>query len=236
MGKGLINTIINEFKIQKEDSSATRIRKIVSLIFWTVISVAALYSLIQIFTAPAGAREVESQPRQSQDYIITLIQCLGGVIFTLIPSLLVYFLDHRLSDEIQIFYLIFVFMSIFLGSFLNFYKAFSFWDDLLHFISGIVLTLLGYEPAKWLLKDDYNRISPFFIAFFAFGFAMILGLFWEMFEFLGDALVGTNMQRYLSYEGEMLQGREVLFDTMSDIILQFVSGLVTSVFAYRKLK
>ena len=65
---------------------------------------------------------------------------------------------------------------------------------------------------------------------------MFCGVVWEIYEYIGDGLTGSNMQKYMSYGGEIKIGRDALVDTMSDIILEFISSLFTSLFGYRKIK
>ena len=62
------------------------------------------------------------------------------------------------------------------------------------------------------------HLSPFFIAFFAFCFALAFGVVWEIYEYTVDSVAALNMQKYALEDGTLLVGREALADTMEDLI------------------
>ena len=67
-------------------------------------------------------------------------------------------------------------------------------------------------------------MTPLFIAFFAFMFAVAIGALWEIFEYSMDAFFGTRMQK------PMFDDPSGLTDTMWDMIVNslgaaFISSL-----------
>ena len=132
----------------------------------------------------------------------------------------------------------FIFGSVFLGEILDFYTRFSWWDTMLHFISGILFSLTAYMLFLSLCRDrDIRRqISPAVTVLFAVCFSAACGIVWEIFEFGADSLLGMNMQRWQSgmsdEQRSALQNisnysNPGLVDTMKDII----SDVLGSVFS-----
>lgn len=122
--------------------------------------------------------------------------------------------------EIQIFAMLFVFATIFLGEVHDFYERFWWWDLALHATSGILLGLLGFLVVYLMNESEkvdlYMR--PSFVALFAFAFAVMLGALWEVFEFAMDELAGLTMQK------PMLGDPSGLTDTMWDLIVDIIGA------------
>ncbi|MBQ2704193.1 MAG: hypothetical protein IJF58_01440 [Clostridia bacterium] len=92
---------------------------------------------------------------------------------------------------------LFIFAAEILGEISSFYIKFPHWDDMLHTANGFLCAALGFS-----LIEIFNRskklkfeLSPFFLAVVAFCFSMTIGVLWEFFEWAGDALVQTDMQK-----------------------------------------
>lgn len=110
------------------------------------------------------------------------------------------------------------------------------------------------------------KLSPLFLTIVAFCFSMTIGVLWEFFEFFCDAVVGTDMQKdhivtavtstllgqgtkeplvikgitetivngkKLQIEGYLDIG---LYDTMKDLIVNFVGAFVFSIIGYFYIK
>lgn len=144
-----------------------------------------------------------------------------------------------LPQVLMLSIIIFSYSGLFLGSGLNFYSKFWWWDDLLHTVSGVIAGLVGFLLVYYLNARHNMNISPLFVAVFAFTFAIAIGVAWEVFEFSWDWAFKTNMQRW-AYQDSMLIGHDWqgtgLRDTMSDLIVDTVGALVASVFCYRLYK
>ena len=79
-------------------------------------------------------------------------------------------------------------------------------------------------------------MTPFFVAFFAFNFAITLGAVWEIYEYTADGILGLNMQKFALEDGTLLMGREALSDTMEDLIVDGIGALVINIIGYISLK
>ncbi|WP_395332576.1 hypothetical protein WBP06_05285 [Novosphingobium sp. BL-8H] len=127
--------------------------------------------------------------------------------------------------EIQVCTVIFIFATLFLGEFRDFYIRFWWWDLVLHTSSGVLLGLLGFILLYLLNETEAvgMALRPAFLALFAFCFAVALGALWEIFEFAMDQIFGMNMQK------PMLGDPSGLTDTMWDLIVDTIGALVASV-------
>ena len=101
-----------------------------------------------------------------------------------------------------------------------------------------MLASIGFSLVTILNAEFSNRVrlSPLFIALFAFCFALSMGIIWEIYEFTMDYFLKTNMQKFITYDGTILIGQNALLDTMKDIILDASSSAVVSVLGFLSLR
>lgn len=147
-------------------------------------------------------------------------------VLTFIPSILERSIRVSLPASFQVVLLIFLFGAQFLGEIFDYYERFWWWDLLLHGWSGVLLGLVGFLLVYILneASDVGVVMSPFFVAFFAFCFAVTCGVVWEVFEYLMDIIFGTDMQK------------SGLQDTMGDLIIDTAGALIISVNGYFTLR
>jgi uncharacterized membrane protein YjdF len=101
-----------------------------------------------------------------------------------------------------------------------------------------MLGALGFILVSQLNDSEMIRVSlsPFFVALFAFCFALSCGAVWEIYEFVFDGLLGLNMQKFMTATGEVLTGHNALHDTMTDLIVDSLAALLISMIGYSRLK
>ena len=150
----------------------------------------------------------------------TLILCI-----TFMPIVLGARFQVKIPYEFETLAVLFVYLSLFLGEVLDFYNRFWWWDVILHTTSAFLLGITGFLLVYVLNEDEKVNLdlSPFFIALFAFMFAMGFGAIWEIFEFAMDELFGLNMQK------------SGLQDTMWDLIVDAIGAISISILGYRYL-
>lgn len=156
----------------------------------------------------------------SQDFLIIIT-----FILTYYPSILEKKFGVYLPKRIQLVITLFIFAAQVLGEIGDFYEKISWWDTMLHTISGVVLGLVGFLFV-YLLNEKGNlnvNLSPKFVILFAFCFALTMGVFWEFFEFGADRLLGYNMQKF------RLPGQDGLVDTMEDLIVDAIGAIIACV-------
>lgn len=210
-----------------------RRKRVVFTVVLGLLVVSIFYAVYMWFQVPSGESN-HALGRGKQDYVLMILQCLVGAIVIFLPGKVEDRFRIKIPNAIQITYFIFLFCAIFLGEVRHFYSRFPFWDDVLHFFSAIMLGSLGFILVDYLtgIKRLNLQLNPFFVAFFAFCFAMTCGAIWEIYEYLADGILGTNMQKFITYKGEVLVGREALADTMQDIIVDMLGSLTAVVIGY----
>jgi hypothetical protein len=159
-----------------------------------------------------------------QDWPNALLTALV-IVLTLLPWMLRRWFRVDVPPEFQLVAAIFVFCAIFLGTALGFYGRFLWWDTALHTTSGCLLGIVGFIAVFLINGTDHRpegmRIS--LIAVFGFMFAVTLGVFWEIYEFVADQLIpGLNMQ-------VVETGTR---DTMVDMVVNTIGAAVIAVLGY----
>lgn len=155
------------------------------------------------------------------------------IILTLFaPHILRRRLHMEIPAEFHITAVVFIFASFYLGEIHDFYHRFWWWDVVLHTSAGFLMGILGFLLI-YILNESRNihvHVTPGFIAFFAFMFAVAIGALWEIYEFAMDQFFGTNMQK------PMLDDPSGLTDTMWDMIVNAVGAIIISGIGYWYLK
>lgn len=236
MGKEKVKKI--KWKDMTKEQRSEKVKNVLGL--WVLISflVPVIFLVFKIISIDSG-NIVDGNQRTKSDYVLMLIQCLLGIVAMIIPNMVVKKKNIQIPSNMYIFYLIFLYCSIFLGEVRDFYYKISEWDTILHTFSGIMIGALGFSFVSMFNKteDLHLKLSPFFVALFAFMFAVTLGVIWEIYEFTFDGLLGLNMQKFMIEPGDiMLVGRAALEDTMEDLIVDTLGALFISVAGYFSLK
>lgn len=148
---------------------------------------------------------------------------LMGFAITFLPDILRRNANFKLPFGYEVGLMIFVAVSLVAGECFNLYARFLWWDELLHFTSGLVV---GYIALLALHIDDARKKAvsgPWFAAIFVFSLVLTSALVWEIFEFAVDQLAHGHMQYGL-------------VDTMDDMIDASVGGLIMAItgFIYYK--
>ena len=206
------------------------------LIFRIVLALLALsvfYAAYMVSVAPSGMAENEYE-RVKSDYVLMILQCLVGTIVIFLPSKVEKRFNIDIPDIMEVMYFLFLFCAIYLGEVRNFYFKVPYWDMILHGFSAAMLGAFGFIIVNFLNDTDKLniRLSPFFVSLFAFCFAVTCGAVWEIYEFLADGVLGTNMQKFITADGTVLIGREAVADTMEDIIVDTCGALIVTVVGY----
>lgn len=194
---------------------------LITLIFSIGFTVARL-----LFTQPDG--------NTHSDYTLMLTQCALGIVVLFVPDLIQRRFSCRIPNHLTILYYIFLYCAIYLGEVRSFYYLIPFWDSILHGFSAGMLGVFGFWLVDLLNESEIVRVklSPVFVSLFAFCFAVTAGSVWEIYEFLGDELLGLNMQKFRTAEGIILHGHEALSDTMKDIIIDSLGALLIAVLGF----
>ena len=188
---------------EKRLDRADKIQLVISYILQIIILGTAIFSLIR------------------KQWLNTFL-VLGILGLTFLPAIVRKNYRVFLPVEFDLISIIFIFFAVFLGEWHSYYTKFWWWDTLLHTSSGFLLGIVGFTLVYVLNaeKKIHLKMKIGFVAIFAFAFALTLGTFWEIVEFILDNLLGFNMQQ------------NGLSDTMWDLIVDGLGALVVSVIGY----
>lgn len=196
------------------------------------------FIIYKIIVSPTSNTENIEGLRVKTDYILMLLQCILGVVAFFLPNIISKKTKIVIPSNMYIVYIIFLYAAIFLGEVRNYFYKVPNWDIILHTFSGAMLGALGFSFVNILNKHEkvHVELSPMFVAFFAFGFAITLGVMWEIYEFTFDGLLGVNMQKFALEDGTQLVGRAALADTMEDLIVDSIGAFIMATIGYISLK
>lgn len=155
------------------------------------IGIRALYAVL---AALVILTLIRSAVRHEYNHVFFCILTL--ILFTL-PSLVEHKLNIQLPNVFEGIVLIFIYSAEILGEINCYYMRIPHWDTMLHTVNGFMFAAFGFA-----LLDIINRnskikfkLSAFYLALMAFCFSMTIGVFWEFFEYCGDLLFGSDMQK-----------------------------------------
>ncbi len=213
-------------------SLGSKIADIIPPFVLLTLILSIVYAIIKICLSQSGYGG-EFGERMKSDYVLMLLQCIVGVIAIMLPAVIERKWQLKISGNMTLAFVIFLYCAIYLGEVRSFYYRLPNWDTVLHTFSGAMLGALGFSVVS-LLNDRGTvvKLSPFFVSLFAFCFAATMGVIWEVYEFSFDGILGLNMQKFMIADGTALIGREALQDTMKDLIVDILGALAICTMGY----
>lgn len=224
-----------ELSPAENDVRSIKLTKLVYLFVMLSFILPIGYLILKIIVTDPG----EAAGGQGRaDYVLMLVQCILGIFVIHIPMMLAKKFRFVVPTFLFVMYIIFLYCAIFLGEVRNFYYVIPHWDDILHCMSSMMTGFFGLMTISILNRDEHIvvRLSPFFMALFAFTFSVTVGSLWEIYEYTFDGLLGLNMQKFITASGEVLVGHAALTDTMKDITVDTCGALLSSVIGYLSVK
>ncbi|MBR5307854.1 MAG: hypothetical protein IKU43_03720 [Clostridia bacterium] len=130
------------------------------------------------------------------DYYSVFLCALTLALFY-IPAFIDRTFRVKLTPELQVIILLFIFSAEILGEIGSFYTFIPWWDTMLHTINGFLMAAIGFAMIDILNNSPrfHISLSPLFVAFVAFCFSMTVGVLWEFFEFGMDFFTLSDMQK-----------------------------------------
>ena len=213
-------------------------RKIVGVFVFVSLILAIIGIAIMMIIAPSEPDLNDPNGHIKSDYVLMLSQCILGLIVILLPGAIEKKIRIEIPSNMMVLYILFIYAATFLGEVRSFYYRVPHFDTILHTFSGGMIATLGFSIIAFLNNSDKIPVtlSPLFVACFTFCFALALGGIWEIYEFLADGVLGTNMQKFALENSVQLIGREAVADTMKDIIVDAIGAFVISAIGYVSLK
>lgn len=235
----MIKLFINfEEKMNNKNNKRKRDwKKIIGVILFISLILSIIFTIIKLVNAPSEISD-NTYAKVKSDYVLMLLQCILGIILMAVPSIVERKLSVDIPNKMEVMYFIFLFCAIYLGEVRSFYYLIPYWDVILHAFSGAMLGALGFSLVCYFNDTEFLNIdlSPFFVALFAFCFALASGAVWEIYEFIADGVLGTNMQKFILADGTILLGHAALRDTMTDLIVDALSSLIVTIIGYYTIK
>lgn len=221
-------------KNREKEISSLSIQKLIALILLATLIFSLLFSIVRFITAPESLSDGAPYRKVKSDYLLMITQCLLGIVVMTLPTFINRKFNLMLPGFMCILYYIFLYCAVFLGEIFSFYYKIPHWDSLLHAMSGAMLGALGFILVDRLNRDPHVKLSmsPIFVSFFAFSFALSIGALWEIYEFSFDSLLGLNMQKFKEESGLLLIGQSALADTMKDLIIDALAAASVAVVGY----
>ena len=213
-------------------------KKLIGILLFLSLLFSIGYAVACMIRSPSVAPPGDPHAKVKSDYTLMLVQCMTAILVMFLPSALERRFRLEIPNYLVVLYFAFLYCAVYLGEVRNFYYAVPHWDTILHGFSGAMLGALGFVLVN-LLNDAPNvkmSLSPGFVAFFAFCFALACGAVWEIYEYLMDGLLHMNMQHFAIEDGTPLMGRAALLDTMKDLIVDALGALVIAVIGYFPLR
>ena len=195
--------------------------------FIQLVLVGLLIMFICTYFADVQSTEVF---RESKENILNCIYCL---LFSLLPFVLKRWNIHS-TKTLQVYFLLAIIVHFILGGTLHFYRDVWIFSWIVHLRNSFLIATIIYGI---LLRHCKNQ-SKLFMFLLSVAFTALVGVLWEICEYAIDGLSGGNMQRFNnSITGEPFIGRQALQDTMVDLMMDVLGGVLAGFyFAFTNIK
>ncbi len=214
----------NEFEYSEKTKRRVRIFKRILSFIVLILAIAAMVALFYVKKEKMRVR-----------LFFSLLQYIAMSIVLISPRLLKKFANFEEPVEVHISVTAFAFLGLVLGDGLNFYGKIGWWDSLLHFTSGIILSFIALWLLQMLiLRRKYLFMHRALLYIFVVAFSLAVGAVWELCEYTVDDIFHTNNQQYMattrativSSDDEPLEGHDALADTMKDLALDLAGAIL----------
>ena len=120
--------------------------------------------------------------------------CMFTLFLFLLLDFLIKSFDLKVSFHFKLLIFLFLLCSEIFGEAFSFYSIISYWDDILHFTSGCMVSYLGFLIFNRYIKI-INHPTVLMCMIFCFCFSVSFGVFWEFLEFGFDKYLESDMQK-----------------------------------------
>lgn len=231
----------------KQDKLSTRLDKIIVGIFTFFITLGIIINLYIYYLERSGEEFATHNMESRPEWIGVIVSILFLLVYLLGKKYYQRYLDF-LPSRYYYIAMFFSLLSVYLGSYLNFYEAFAWWDVVLHFSSGILLGFFSIIMVSFIacrrLGQFKNRGDVIFLIIIGVLVSISVAVFWEFYEYLYDYVTGGNMQEGLVIKEGATSfdmtpymystGRVVgldLTDTMFDQLLAVTGAIIAGIYS-----
>ncbi len=147
-----------------------------------------------------------------------LLSSATVVLFLFIPRIINKIFGIKISDAMELVYILFIILAQLLGSSLGLYNTVWWYDLFAHFLSGILTSVLALVVMDWL--GVYKPKKKLFNALFIICFTLMIASLWEFVEYGADTIFKMNVQHSIETG---------VADTMEDMLVAFAGSIIVSV-------
>ncbi|MBQ8431208.1 MAG: hypothetical protein IJX26_04660 [Clostridia bacterium] len=192
---------------------------------WLYLAMQLVLILGAIFFLIAHLVDLNSNEilKNSMDNFQSFLYCL---LFSFLPLLMKLF-KIKYTKTLQIYFLIAIMGHFIGGRVLMGYhtKLYSF---IIHFVNS---ALIGFIIYGMFIRNSRNQ-SNLYLFLATLGGVALVGMVWELVEFSYDLIFDGNMQRFVhSTTGVPFVGQRALMDTMIDVCMDLLGGVVAGLFS-----
>lgn len=136
----------------------------------------------------------------------------------LLPRIFKKIFKIKITDAMELVYVIFIILAQFLGSVVNLYNTTWWYDLFAHFISGVLTSILALVVMDWF--GVYNEKKKIFNFLFIICFTLMVASIWEFLEYGTDTFLRMNVQHSIETG---------VSDTMEDMLIAFLGSIIVGV-------
>lgn len=164
---------------------------------------------------------------------ISMLMIIGISLLICLPMIIGKLSKIEIPFSLEIFLVLFIYASTFLGEIKNYYASYWWWDILMHISSGLAFGIIGFIILYIIYKTKKIKTSPEIAAMFSFAFALAMGALWEIVEFSVDSIFGPISNNVLM---QTVVNNCGLIDTMKDLINDSIGALFCAIMGYLYIK
>ena len=135
-----------------------------------------------------------------------------------IPKIVRKLFKIKISDAMELVYVVFIIFAQLLGSVVNLYNTVWWYDLFAHFISGVLTAILSLVIMDWL--GVYKQKNKLFNVLFMICFTLMIASLWEFCEYTFDTFFGMNVQHNIETG---------VNDTMQDMLIAFLGSIIVCI-------
>jgi len=150
---------------------------------------------------------------------LVALMAAAGLLVTFLPWFFRFFFGVHIPAEVELFLLGALYGFLLYEDLRGPYTGLWWWSILFNFGAAFVLGIIGLTIVSFMQSERMIDTSYIVLSFLTFCFAFTLGGLWEVFEFMLYVLLGYGL----------LSGLE---DTMKDMMLNCLAGLLVSALGY----
>lgn len=169
-------------------------------------------TLIFLFTLASVCFFVKDINQMAYDRLLGDIT-VGLVL--LLPRIIAKIFNIKITDEMELVYILFIILAQFFGSVVNLYNLTWWYDLFAHFLSGVLTSVLALVVMNWF--GVYKEKNKWFNSLFIICFTLMVASIWEFIEFASFVFLKMDVQHHLTTG---------VFDTMEDMLVAFLGSVI----------